>query len=396
LTVTDARAQQIIDDAAGLDADLTSTTAARDTAVSQLTTTQGDLAAAQQALGQRTAERDAALADAAALRAQLAATSLARFPGDPGPGRVLIGSTVYTGSAGIPDGRVWLTQQTGKQHVIARTYASQGLDRDAAAAAHNAGVLPLVSFKLAAYTPAQVAAAAADAVIDADAAWCKAQGKAIWACYFHEPEDNFPSDAAAADYRAAFRRVVTRYRQAGATNVAWLPIFMASWSFIPTGGEASRGPWYKWDPDWRGTKTGGNGARPGPSDWYRDAQSVVDLLGMDQYCPTVGGSAYHEAAADLDTALARMAADARPGKPWCVPEFGTSAVTSTSSPLPADGWAGYYSRALSYISAQGGVGVCAYMTDGANFSNGSDAAARFAGYKAGALAHPAAAFTVTL
>jgi hypothetical protein len=304
--------------------------------------------------------------------------SSTRFPGDPGVGKVLSGATVYTGSMGQPDGNTWLTQQTGKKHLLSRRYYSNLWTRSQIIADQADGRVPFPSFKLNGTTGniAGIASGSQDAALTAEAVWAAGQGYPIHCSFFHEPEDNFESDAVAASYRAAVRRVVGIFRANGATNVVWnQAIWMTSWSFLTNGGEAGRGPWYKWDPDWKGTITG---SRPGPADWWTDADSRVDLFGFDQYCPTIGGSSYHEFSSDIGAALSRMALDARPPKPWTVPEMGTKTATG----LPGDGWTGYFQRAFRFMRDNGGVGFVYYNTDDNNFLNGSAAAARFAGYQA--------------
>lgn len=309
-----------------------------------------------------------------------------RFFGDPGAGKVFVGATVYTGSMGQPDGLAWLNDRTGIPHLLSRRYYTDAnfWSRSTIAADQAAGRIPFPSQKLMTSSATSIASGAADATIDAEAAWAAGQGYRMFSSYFHEPPDDFPSDSAAADFRAAFRRIVTRFRAAGATNVLWAPILSAPWDFQLSGGEAARGGWWKWDPDWKGTKSGGNG-RTTAADFYIGSQAVCDLFAFDQYSPMIGGSNYAEFSGHLSTALNRMVADGRTVPPWTVPEFGTKGANG----MPSDGWTGYYKRAFRFMRDNNGIGFVTYNTDGNNFATGTDAAARLAGYAA-ALASEAA------
>jgi hypothetical protein len=234
----------------------------------------------------------------------------ARFAGDPGPGKVLTGSTIFTGTANISDGRVWLNDNTGVNHVLSRHYFTNAVwTRTTLSNAAAAGAFPWPSTK-SNITAAQIKAGQLDASLDSEGAWAATQAYPILMSYYHEPPDNFPSDANASDFRAAFRRMVQRFRAAGATNVSWGPVLSAPWDFQTSGGEASRGPWYKWDPDWIGTKSG-SGGRPNSSDFYSGTDAVCNVFHFDQYSPIIGGTTYKEFSEHMDTSLNRMDADGR-------------------------------------------------------------------------------------
>ncbi|WP_285571186.1 glycosyl hydrolase [Actinoallomurus iriomotensis] len=77
----------------------------------------------------------------------------------------------------------------------------------------------------------QVAAGAADAQIAREAAYLKAHfTKKFWLVIHHEPEEEVKtapnSGYTAADYRAMFRHVVTRFRAAGAKNILFTMVYM--------------------------------------------------------------------------------------------------------------------------------------------------------------------------
>jgi len=109
---------------------------------------------------------------------------------------------------------------------------------------------------------AAIASGAQDAVIDACAARFVAWGKRCLMAFHHEPENNVPASGTPAEYRAAYRRVVERFRAAGATNVIWV-WKMIGGQFQPVGTAA-------YDPS--GT---------GDSMWPGD--DIIDWLGYDPY-----------------------------------------------------------------------------------------------------------------
>lgn len=306
----------------------------------------------------------------------------ARFFGDPGAGKVLTGSCVYTDVSSVSDGLAWLNQQTGVKHLLSRRYYTNLWSRSNILADQAAGRVPFPSFKLGATSSnaSSILAGSQDAALTAEAQWAASQGFPIMCCFFHEPENNWTSDANAANYRAIFRHVVTIFRNNGATNVNWLPIFVAPWDFT-SAAESAHGRWYKWDPDWMGTQSGSNG-RATASDWYTGSDAVCSLLGFDQYCPVVNTSYYQEFSTQMGPVLSKIAGDGRTVLPWLVPEMGTTAVTSSPG-LPSDGWAGYYERAFQFMRDNSGAGFSSFNCFTAyNFINGTAAAARLAGYEA--------------
>lgn len=306
-----------------------------------------------------------------------AAPRAALFPGDPGPGVVLSGGSVWSGSAGVPSAIDWLDDHTGKAHVLARTYSSvaDAWHWSAIDAAIAVGRIPFTTTKFTAYPAAQIVSGAADAALATEASRAIARAPApLWLGYYHEPEDNFPSDAAAADFRAACRYIVGHLRGAGVTNVAWVfPAWMVRWSF--DGGVGARGNAWKWDPDWRGTLSGAGGV-PDASDWYTGSESVVDLIGMDQYTPTVGGSSYHTFAWDVGFSLDKLASWGRPRKPVAIAELGTADIT------PTPDWTAHYAQLLQTCIDYDVRGFACYNTDSHNFVNADATGRRFAGYRA--------------
>lgn len=303
-------------------------------------------------------------------------TTPARFKGDPGPGKVLTGGTVYTGSMGVADGNAWLDDETGVNHLFKRIYYTNLWSRTTIQNYRNAGKMPSIAWKANADASniAAIAGGSIDAAITAEAVWAASVGYPIYTAFFHEPEDNFTTSAQAANYRAAYRRIVNIFKTNGATNVVWIGVaYMTPWTF-----EGSGRTWWWWDPDWKGTLSGAGGAIPNASDWYTGDQAVCQIMSFDTYTPEIGSSSYHEFFDSMDPALDDMTAAGRPIIPWIVPEMGTKVAT----PMPGDGWTGFFQRAFRYMRDNNGVGFVYYNTDDNNFLNGSDAVARFAGYQA--------------
>ncbi|MDP8910951.1 MAG: Ig-like domain-containing protein [Actinomycetota bacterium] len=94
-----------------------------------------------------------------------------------------------------------------------------------------------------------------DAAIRARADALKAFGHKVMLIFHHEPEDDLNRNGTGAEYRAAWRRVVTLFRERGATNVVWVWNIMA-WTFNPSG--------------------------PVPEDYY-PGDDVVDWVAADGY-----------------------------------------------------------------------------------------------------------------
>jgi hypothetical protein len=105
---------------------------------------------------------------------------------------------------------------------------------------------------------AQIASGAQDAVIDAMAGRVRALGRPVLMDFMHEPEEWGPVSSSmgymgtAAEFVAAYRHVVRRFRAVGATNVSWV------WTTMGYSGYRSAYPslypgddvvdWIGWDP----------------------------------------------------------------------------------------------------------------------------------------------------
>ena len=177
------------------------------------------------------------------------APAVARFPGDPGA------TNFYIGWA-EPQTLITAATWSGKPVSIYHGYSTAANARVQSSKldiAINNNCVASQSFKLSTWTPAQIVTGSADAAIDDSANMCLARDPwPIWLCYYHEPEDNFTTATTATQYRAAYRYIVQRFRDAGVTNVAWMPIYMCPWTFDGSGRN-----WRWWHADWTGRATSG-------------------------------------------------------------------------------------------------------------------------------------------
>jgi hypothetical protein len=103
-----------------------------------------------------------------------------------------------------------------------------------------------------------IAAGREDARIDQQAERIKAFGARIYLAFDHEPEVNGAAGKSGtpAEFRAAWRRIVDRFRARGVTNVKWTLILMG-WTFNPASG---RNP-----------------------DHYYNGPAYVDAIGVNAY-----------------------------------------------------------------------------------------------------------------
>jgi hypothetical protein len=296
------------------------------------------------------------------------ASSTTRFPGDPGVNKTKVGAVNGVNSGTYPgypiswfDSRVWPTNPA-KKHTIVRAYYS-GLvfttaEKDTIVAWINEGRTPMISWKLGTYTLAQIASGAADAAIDALATWFATLPGPIWASFYHEPEDNFTTTQQQSDYRAAFRRIISRSRAISGVNakVAWTTMY-AEWTFNPASGR----DWRNWHPNWDGSAFSYN---------------VLDLEGIDLYDPTVepnitASSRNKTWAVSVDNFLTKVT-NAGQKKPWCIGEYGvyTNIATLDDNGITVP-------QIIGDMIDIGGlqqdlVGVAAWNNVGARFDDAND------------------------
>jgi hypothetical protein len=174
---------------------------------------------------------DELTATVADLRQQLEAKTSARFPADPGPGRLWWGAS-RKGNGTVDFHRT----ATGRPLPLRRRYfqhtgwagADSSLVR-AAAAAHAAGHLPWLSFKA---DWQQLASGALDSQIDGMIAGLEKLTQSTVLTWSHEPEDDGGDPAA---WRAGQRRIRDRLTAANARRIPFVPNLMV-WSFDPRSG----------------------------------------------------------------------------------------------------------------------------------------------------------------
>jgi hypothetical protein len=209
------------------------------------------------------------------------ASTAARFFSDPGPGNFYLGLS-------SPSRTPVATHETkmGAPLAMLRRSSPTGAPEWAAIDSIIAdGRIPWTSWKTpSGISVASIAAGANDAWIDGIAAGFAARAPwPIWWTFWHEPEDDFARGTfAAADYRAAQRRIAQRIKAAGVTNSVFACVcYQFPWSFGTTSGR----DWRLFYPDWKGTTTTGDRFNPNPVDFWLadDPNSVVEVFGIDFY-----------------------------------------------------------------------------------------------------------------
>jgi hypothetical protein len=317
--------------------------------------------------------------------------SSARFPGDPGSGVIMSGSTMLTDSGSIPDGSLWLDDHTTgtKKHKLIRLYgypgsnpgSNQMLNRAKMADVVTRGGIPVMSTKylnrivsgnVVAVSLDDILNGVIDAVIDADADACKALAPApIYNSFGHEMFDDYNTIAGIAKVRQVYRYIRNRYWLKGVTNVAWYgPTGMCDWEYRAANG-GRVGPSFHQDPDWKGTFSGPGGTVVA-ADWYTGpftgltGGSCLDMFSFDQYSPLPPGPGpYKSFGAQLDVMNGRLVEWQRPKLPWLIPEIGCPDSTTTVNWVTH--WEGNADSVLERCIAHDIIGYC-YFNYGPNSS----------------------------
>lgn len=239
------------------------------------------------------------------------------FVGDPGTGKFYGGWALGPGNGSVNAARVNLGWPGDSQISVIHNYSSATnavpsmsmIDE-----AHNNGMIASQSFKMTGWSWAAIVSGAADAAIDTAAAGCIARApKPIWLCCYHEPEDIVDT----TNYRAAYRRIVLRFRAAGVTNVSWMPIHRCPYNFISSYGWAGTNDWRNWHADWTGTT------------WQNDL--TMDMFGLDVYNPLPGATGSHTFASMVEGSISVIESAGQPQWDYVIPEFGMS---YHAAPLP--------------------------------------------------------------
>lgn len=193
------------------------------------------------------------------------APQITRFPGDPGPGKIVVGAIV-SGGAGNAD--TW-EKTTGAKLGAHRTYYNNGVADIAPTGPalayckteHAAGRIPQVSFKLGRW--ADIAAGKYDTQLKAFRDAIEALGKPVDVMFQHEPQNDLGSLGTATEFVAAQERI----RAAIGTGLKRLSFGGSLMCYGWTAQGASKfGPVDAWFP------------KPGTWDW----------CGGDQYAQTSG------------------------------------------------------------------------------------------------------------
>lgn len=140
---------------------------------------------------------------------------------------------VITGNKG-KDAVLHLESEIGRTLAIDHYYShfSSNWPNSRMAWDRAGGRLPLMNWapEDPTYTWAQIAAGQADAIIDARASAAATYGRRILLAFHHEPENDTTTYGTPADYVAAWKHVVDRFRAAGATNVKFV-LVLEAWTF---------------------------------------------------------------------------------------------------------------------------------------------------------------------
>ena len=274
-----------------------------------------------------------------------AAPATARFPGDPGRGKVYLGAAARSQA---PDALDPLhANLNGQKFSMIRLYYTDSISWSNVDGHVARGRIPAVSFKNGSRSISSIASGGQDAWIDAIGAEIKRCAPVpFYMTFFHEPEDNFPSAAEGTTFRAASRRIVSRWRAAGVKNFTYVAdYFMTNWTFTP----ASKRDWRSWYPDWKGTtQPGSSKDAPNIADFYTGADAVVDVIGLDVYNwwnPTKAADKWESFQQHSDWAVSRTKLL---GKPYCVGEYGTMAFRSGST-YDATRTRGWFYDAYAYM-----------------------------------------------
>jgi hypothetical protein len=270
-----------------------------------------------------------------------------RFAGDPGAGKLYLGVATASQS---PDAYGGLEAELGRKFGMTRLYYADAISWSNVDGHIARGRIPAVSFKNGSRTIANIASGAEDAWIDAMGAAIRQRAPVpFFMTFFHEPEDNFPTAAEATSFRAANRRIASRWRAAGVKNFTWVvDYYMTNWSFVAASGR----DWRWWYPDWKGTTQAGSSKdAPSALDFYTGSESVADVIGLDVYNwwdPTKGTSGWQSFQTHADWATSRM--DFL-GKPYCVGELGTMAY-QVGGVFDATRTKAWFSDAYQYMTTK--------------------------------------------
>jgi hypothetical protein len=283
----------------------------------------------------------------------------ARFPGDPGAGKMRIGlnNTSFYGAA---------ESHMPHPFTLKRIYngGNWGVPMTAAQNAVSAGKIPMVSWKYSPYAPGTVPQSAYDQACSNLKSFAP---HAVWVVLYHEPEDDITTAADQAAYRADQRHLIQTCRAAGVTNVAYgSPYYMDDWTFTAASGRH----WWVWNAEWNGTISGTNG-HPTSADF---TQSYYNFDGFDPYIPDIGAnvgvhSNWHSLAEQLGNATNAMTADGYTVHPIVIGEMGVKSDTVTPDLTIGQT---YLQGTFDYGILHNVVGISYWNTGGDSFCHGEN------------------------
>lgn len=220
-----------------------------------------------------------------------------RFYGDPGVGKVIIGSTSGTqtntdfagivtdvGGSGLWVNRIYPGQATITPGSSAGNKIKAQIDF-AISQGHTVSLDFLHTAYSAVGTWSAGGAGALQGLSDYKHWIDYVYPKPAFICIYHEPEDNFTTAAAATGYRAD-KRYIAAYLKANCPNFVHTDSAFKDDYVFKT---STNVDWRWWSVDWRGTttspylgKTSGP-YNPNPADFYLGNQKLADIVGLDIY-----------------------------------------------------------------------------------------------------------------
>lgn len=294
-----------------------------------------------------------------------------RFQGDPGVGKLLVG--VNGSAAAWQSLSSWDTTMapTGRHSSTVRIYCSDIVVPSGKIGEMRAwtaaGIMPMFDFNVPqpsgttdpthfSWPPTDILTGSHDSDLETMFSQIDTFAGPIFACFTHEPKDNYPvaggtTDGTTADnYRSIYRYIINYYNTNHHKNIVWVSPLFNWWIF---GGNAA--DFRNWHPNWSGTAL----INPLP----------VKVDGIDMYNPiaTFSSSNVNDSwAVSAAKFLNARSAVGFPALPWIIGELGPGMTlypsgTSTGN-TPGSILADMYAQG----PASGLVAVCAWN----GFGNG--------------------------
>lgn len=265
-------------------------------------------------------------------------STAARFPGDPGPGRILLG--VATAGGNLP--RVDEHEKAVGRRLVRRRYLNNGMTDLAAPIRkwitedHKAGRIPAPSIKPGPF--GTIASGKWDTQIRDYVGWAEQQPLPIFQIIDHEPENNLKGQPAQAQHDGAAKfRADQQHMRALIDEV--------------TGGKPKRLSFggsllgYNWS---TGARSGPTPLLALPDEWFPGA-GVWDWCGIDHYIQKSGGTVFDTKWNDAVVSV----------KKWGVPLAVTELGIRSSDPQSPSKLVAFYAKVVEL----GGVMILYYDSD---------------------------------